>query len=348
MINDRSIVARAPARAGLLGNPSDGYGGKAIAVTVWNFFAEVQLVPSARLTILSSRDDHPEFASVFQLSQRSRRHGFYGGQRLIAAAIKRLVDETPNLGELAERNFTISYHSTIPRSVGLGGSSAIVIATLRALVEFYGLTMTPAALATLAWRVETKELGIPAGLMDRVVQAYDGLVSMDFAPATASRDSQSADHPTADDAGYEVLPDGLLPPLYLAYTDEFGEPTEVTHGELRCRYEARDRDVLAGLRELAELADQGRDALIAGDHATFARLVDRNFDIRRRICRIHPAHLRMVEVARSAGATAKFCGSGGAIVGTFPDTVALGRLTSALQFLGCQVIVPRFGADRAS
>ena len=35
--------------------------------------------------------------------------------------------------------FSISYTTTIPRQVGLSGSSSIIIATLRALIEFYNI-----------------------------------------------------------------------------------------------------------------------------------------------------------------------------------------------------------------
>ena len=35
--------------------------------------------------------------------------------------------------------FVISYDTTIPREVGLSGSSSIIIATLRALMKFYSI-----------------------------------------------------------------------------------------------------------------------------------------------------------------------------------------------------------------
>ena len=43
------IETYAYARAGLLGNPSDGYFGKTISFSVRNFRARVLLYPSARL-----------------------------------------------------------------------------------------------------------------------------------------------------------------------------------------------------------------------------------------------------------------------------------------------------------
>jgi len=51
----------------------------------------------------------------------------------------------------------------------------------------------------------------------------------------------------------------------------------------------------------------------------------------------------MVMTARSAGASAKFAGSGGAIVGTFEDAAQFDRLKAALADIGCTTFVPTIG-----
>lgn len=38
--------------------------------------------------------------------------------------------------------FTLSYDTNIPREVGLSGSSSIIIATLRALLQFYNIPVS--------------------------------------------------------------------------------------------------------------------------------------------------------------------------------------------------------------
>ncbi len=68
----------------------------------------------------------------------------------------------------------------IPREVGLGGSSAIVIATLRALCALARSRLDPAATAAIALAVETEDLGIAAGPQDRLIQAHEGLLYLDF------------------------------------------------------------------------------------------------------------------------------------------------------------------------
>jgi glucuronokinase len=49
----------------------------------------------------------------------------------------------------------------------------------------------------------------------------------------------------------------------------------------------------------------------------------------------------MVETARRAGGTAKFAGSGGAIIGTYGDEATLKRLEADLGGIGCRVMRPR-------
>lgn len=124
---------RAYARAGLVGNPSDGYFGKTISFTLKNFWAEVVLYEWEDVEIVLSQEDRSRFRSVKDLAQDVRLHGYYGGIRLIKATIKRFVEFCErNHFKLHDRNFSVRYQSNIPRQVGLAGSSAIIVATFRA------------------------------------------------------------------------------------------------------------------------------------------------------------------------------------------------------------------------
>jgi glucuronokinase len=132
------IRKRAYARAGLLGNPSDGYHGKTISISVRNFFAEVVLYEWDTLEIVLAEDDRARFSSIYDLARDVKLHGYYGGIRLVKATIKRFVDYCERRGwKLHDRNFSVRYQTSIPRQVGLAGSSGIITATLRALMEYY-------------------------------------------------------------------------------------------------------------------------------------------------------------------------------------------------------------------
>ena len=162
-------------RAGLVGNPSDGYYGKTISFIVKNFAAEIVLYETPELEILPAKRDHSVFSGIGALAQDVRQFGYYGGLRLLKASIKRFYDYCQEKDiDLHERNFTIRYASNIPSQVGMAGSSAIITACFRALMSFYGVTIPKPILPSLILSVENDELKIPAGLQDRVIQTLRG------------------------------------------------------------------------------------------------------------------------------------------------------------------------------
>jgi glucuronokinase len=327
---------RAYARAGLLGNPSDGYHGKTISIIVRNFWAEVVLYEWDSVDIVLAEDDRARFSSVYDLARDVRLHGYYGGILLIKATIKRFVEycQARNI-PLHDRNFSVRYQTNIPRQVGMAGSSAIIVATLRCLMEFYEVAIPLEAQPTFVLTVEQEELHITAGLQDRVIQVYEGMVYMDFDRARRHEvDGIPCYH-------YEPLDPSLLPPVYLAYHDALSEPTEVFHNNIRERFNRGEEMVVSAMLRFASLADRGRDAILTGDAATLGLLIDENFETRRGIYTLPRWQVEMVEVARRAGATAKFAGSGGAIVGTCPNDATFARLQAELRAIGPVTLRPR-------
>ena len=320
-------------RVGLIGNPSDGYFGKTLSFVFANFQASVVLYESPELEILPSQKDHSRFEGIDALARDVKRHGYYGGIRLVKATIKRFYEYCQTHGiELHEKNFTIRYESNIPHGVGLAGSSAIIIACLRALMGFYNVPLSPHTQSQLALEAEARELHIPAGLQDRVVQAYEGLVYMNFSRAVMKR--QGYGH-------YETMDRRLLPKLYVAYCKDFGEPTEVVHSELRRRYDEGVKSVRAAMEYWANLAAKAREILLAGRPDQLGLLVNANYDRRAKVCPLNPRHVELIEAARRAGVSAKFTGSGRAITGTYQTQAQFDTLRKRLRDLGVAVIKPR-------
>src|SRR6266851_5204531 len=286
------IRRRAYARAGLVGNPSDGYHGKTISLIVRNMHAEVVLYEWEDVELIGSEEDQSRFRSIAELARDVKLHGYYGGIRLVKATIKQFVEycqaqtekgDCPSSAKgqspfsLHNRNFSVRSKSTIQRQLGLAGSSAIIVATLRCLMDFYQVQIPLEVQPSLALAVETEELGIAAGLQDRVIQVYEGLVYMDFARERLRE--QCGYHYGV----YERLDPGLLPPLYLAYKEDVSEPTEVFHNDIRARYNRGETKVVEAMTQFAGLAAQAREALLARDARRLAQLMNENFDTRRSI-----------------------------------------------------------------
>ncbi|MHB9025596.1 MAG: mevalonate kinase family protein [Armatimonadota bacterium] len=325
------LVTDVHARAGLLGNPSDGYYGKTISCLVGNFKAAVTLEESDYLSLQPHPQYDPtEFKDIAELAAIYGGQGYYGGLRLLQAACKKFYEVCAARGVKPEGpNFTMRYETDIPRQVGLSGSSAIVIAALRSLLKWYGVTsaVEQAEFPTIALETEQQELGITAGLQDRVIQTYGGAMYMDF----------DKDLVTSRGYGkYERLDAGLLPPLYLAYVLDPSDSGKI-HSDVRRRWTEGDPEVHDAMCTFAGFAETGRTALLARDYGTISDLMNTAFALRRRIfgdAVLGPDNLRMVALAQRYDLPATTCGSGGAIVGVLGDDRQNAAFADSLQAEG--------------
>uniref|UniRef100_A0A8C1NPV0 Glucuronokinase 1-like n=1 Tax=Cyprinus carpio TaxID=7962 RepID=A0A8C1NPV0_CYPCA len=304
----KPITCRSFARVGLMGNPSDGFNGKTIAMSIANFWAEVTLMESQTLVLLPHPlNDPTEFGSLQDLFRISRKEGYLGGLRLLQATCKKFYQFCSEQGiALSKQNFTLKYDTNIPR--------AIVSATLKCLMKFYNITdndLPKPIRANFILNVETDELFITAGLQDRVVQVYEGLVYMDF------------NKQLIDERGYgEYVPLDMsdLPLFWLAY---LGNPSDSgrIHSNVRQRWLNGESTVVEAMKSFAELTDQARCIL-------FIRSVYSDD------C-LGPGSLKMVQLARQFGSAVKLPGSGGAVVGLCMDTERLVEMKRAFQEAGC-------------
>lgn len=319
-------------RAALIGNPSDGYFGKTIAFLFRNFQAKITLYETPELQIEPEKLDTTNFDSIDQLVNDVNLYGYYGGMRLLKAAIKVFYCycQSNNIN-LHKRNFTIRYSSNIPIRLGLAGSSALITAGMRALCEFYEVTIAPEILANLVLSVETKELGLSAGLQDRVAQAYETPVFMDF----------DKEHMEAKGYGkYTPMPLNDIPGLYIAYRTNMSEGSEVVHNNLRARFEIGDKNVLAAMKELAQITEATKQALDTKNWNELAECINRNFDIRKDMIPISRGNQEMIDIARECDASAKFTGSGGAIIGICEDKTSWEEMKIRFKHKNIEMISP--------
>ena len=243
-----AISATVFARCGMMGNPSDGFEGKTISFLIKNFGATCTLEPNDGPeveVVANPQFDKTSHSSMEGLFEHTGINGYYGGLRLLQATLRTFFSCLKNKGLEAKQSkgFKLSYDTTIPRCVGLSGSSAIIVAAFRCLMKHFDTSLEALGIAqdvfpSLILNIEKNELKISAGLQDRVIQTYGGLVHMDFSSSpvvpvvsdencTDSSDrDKDTDHinlnPTLDSYGapggvYKALDADLLRPhgLYL-------------------------------------------------------------------------------------------------------------------------------------
>jgi galactokinase/mevalonate kinase-like predicted kinase len=103
---------------------------------------------------------------------------------------------------------------------------------------------------------------------------YGGCVFMDFEKSLVEAKGYGR---------YERINPALLPNLYIAYDPNRAEVSGTYHKKLRVLFEEKKPDIVAAMSEFADIAQQGRDALLAGRKEALPALVNANFDLRDRI-----------------------------------------------------------------
>jgi glucuronokinase len=296
-----NVRTSAFARVGLLGNPSDAYGGKTIAFTVHELMAQTWIEDADEPLL-------PEPPARALLEATCRRF-----------ALHTSVESGP---------MALSIRSQIPFQVGLAGSSAIVISTLRALAARSSVHLEADELAELALAIEVEDLGIAAGPMDRVIQAYEGLLHMDFAGARSQ------------DAYTRIDPD-RLPPLLVAWDTRGGTSSGRVHSNVRERWLQGDPEVVEGMERFSRIVDDGMEALETLDRRRFCEAVRANLAARRRLFELSPRDLEMIELGSNERVSSKLCGSGGAVVCVFEREADRPAIQKRFEAAGFATLVPR-------
>lgn len=286
------IISSAPGRCGVIGNPTDMYGGSVISCTTAER-ATCTLAESDELVLCVS-DSEIVVRDAADLELARDRFD-------VARAVLRYFDLVP--GDFAVR---LTAASDIPECAGLGGSTAMVVAILGAVTAYLDIEMDPYAMAETARRIERRGMRVVCGFQDHYMTVFGGLNYMDF--RGKERLAQDDDEPLAT---VEPL-QGVVPevPLVVAHTG-IAHHSGTVHKSIRERWEERDPVVTAAYERIARLARLGKKALIARDWPALGRLMNENHEIQRELGGSGEQNDRLIGVARASGAFgAKLAGAG--------------------------------------
>jgi len=317
------VEASAPGRAGIIGNPSDMYGGSVISCTIPHR-ARCRIVPAGELCLQSGS---------LTARPRSRADLALRGDNL---DIQRAV-----LGWLGLDPQRFAFHirtsTTIPSEAGLAGSTAMLAAVLAAVARILDLHLDGYEMAETARRIEAEQMGVACGFQDQHMAVFGGFNYMDFRGKESLKQ-----HPDEPYATVERLPaprGGL--PFLLAHTG-IKRSSGAVHRTIRERWEAGDRDVVEGQSRIAQLARIGKKAILDEDWKTLGRLMDENHEIQSALGGSGEVCDELIRTARQAGALgAKLAGAGhgGTIIALTLDP---GPVASALIAAGAQrTLTPR-------
>ena len=207
------------------------------------------------------------------------------------------------LGGLREAGIDLFTASEVPPGTGLGSSSAMACALVRALSTYGGSTLSKAQVADIACALEIEYLGMPIGRQDQYASAFGGLNAIEF-----TGDGVTV---TPLDLPQRVM-DELSRRLLLFSTGATRNSASILSQQRTDS--GSDQAVIDALHRIKELAYAMRDDLIAHNLDGFGRLLDRCWREKKRLSsRISSSAIDgWYGAAREAGALGgKITGAGG-------------------------------------
>lgn len=173
------IRSKAPLRLGLAGGGSDvspfcdQFGGQVLNATI-NRYAYCTIIPqnSGKVVFRRLGTEHaPETHEAVKYLEPV-------GDHMLAKAVYNRIVSDFNHGEPLSMELTT--WSDAPPGSGLGSSSTLIVAIIRAFCEWLTIPISDYDIAALAFDIERKDLGQHGGHQDQYTAAFGGINFMEF------------------------------------------------------------------------------------------------------------------------------------------------------------------------
>lgn len=197
-----------------------------------------------------------------------------------------------------EASYNVHTLGNIPAAAGLGGSSTLLVALVKAITLATGQEMDHVTLLERVTVLEHRLLGKPAGTQDAIAAIYGGLSEIHF------------EHGKPEQKHLK-LPPFLQGPLYLAYSKQQHHSGINNWGIIKaaCENEPRTRSVLAALNGNAHRMTA---ALQTIDRSTFFDTLKQEAVLRSQLCEdILTPDMQSFSNYFGDNLAAKICGAGG-------------------------------------
>ena len=288
----KKVIVRAPVRADLAGGTLDLWpiylfhpGSRTVNVAI-SYYAESEVCESGEgIEIhLTDQQYRQRYESLKDVAADPK-----------AALIYRVLEH------FHLSNVQITTRTDAPRGSGLGGSSALAITLVRALSEVAGHALEGEELIALVRDLETRLLGVPAGIQDYYPPVYGGLAALHLEPGAPVRHAIGV--PVAD----------LSSHMLLHYTG-VAHFSGTNNWEMYKRQIQGMKKVQKGFAKIAATSIEMEHALETGDWEGAGRALAHEWTNRKALIDgiSTPEIEAAIDAATSAGAWGgKVCGAGG-------------------------------------
>lgn len=318
------VHTSAPGRGGIIGNPSDIYGGTVVSCAITER-AEAVVSDSPRLifdiyghfqqiTAPEDLDFIPElhYLDIVKAIWRHLRTSEFAEQGLLDP----------------EATFHVRAQSSIPLKAGCAGSTAMLVVILAGILKHLDVACERHQLAELARKIERHELGVSCGYQDHYMAIFGGCNCIDTRDKADHGEHRQAPYATVEPLTHDV--ERL--PFILANTG-IQRLSGKFHAEPRRQWEMGDPRRIEGFRRIGQLGRLGKKALLLTDWPWLGELMNENHALtceligcgERNQYLIHEALRHGAHGAKLSGA-----GRGGTVIALHEDPDWLGaRLLDA-------------------
>ncbi len=327
------IRSRAPLRLGLAGGGTDvapycdNFGGVVLNVTV-DMYAYCTIEPTEDGVVEFYAADRKErFSAPF-----SNNYPLEGDLLLHKGVYNHIMRK---YGQKKAVSFRMTTYSDAPAGSGLGSSSTMVVAMLKAYMEWMNLPLGEYDMAAIAYQVERREIGLSGGKQDQYAATFGGFNYMEF---------YAGDRVIVNPLRLKKwIKNELESSLVLYYTGTSRDSAKIIDEQVRCQ---KDEKSMEGMHELKEQAFLMKEAVLRGNFDGFADCLHAGWEAKKKTSSaISNPHIDKIYqfVMEHGGKAAKISGAGGGgFMMIFCDPIRRYELVEALKQTDGQVMVTSF------
>lgn len=188
----------------------------------------------------------------------------------IAIACSKFVSNM--VDEPSRKNFVMTTASDAPQGSGLGASSVLTVACLKAFDFLYGLHWTKSELAKNAFLVEREILGLSGGRQDHYAAAYGGLNYVEY----SSLGPVSVEPINLSMSSARELEASLL----MVYTGTSRESANIIQNQ-QDEMRNENSSVISSLHTMKGLAIEMRKSLLKGNFIELGELLGHSWELKK-------------------------------------------------------------------
>jgi len=292
------LIARAPVRISFAGGGTDlpayyeQFGGSVISTSIDKYFyVFLQSIPDPTLQITSS-----DYQTFYRRQSAPEQELYWEGDLSLPRAILHHLHVTQGI--------SMFLASEIPPGTGLGSSSTVTVAIVKAVTTAKGQKPSAYEIAEMASFIEINKMGMPIGKQDQYAAAFGGLNRIDFGRDTTQVTPLKVDPQTLSRLEHHLM---------LFFTGSTRAASSIL-SQQKAASQKQDPKVLEALHGVKALTNDVQAALEKGAIDTLGDILHESWERKKRFAsNVSNARIdELYNLARENGARGgKIAGAGG-------------------------------------